>query len=69
MLRFAAMVKHIATPRRRLLVALIAALAASGCGVKGPLVPAPKPAAETPPTTTPQTASPATDTAPVERKP
>jgi len=67
------MVKHIATPRRRLFVALLAtltaALAASGCGVKGPLVPAPKPTAEPPSTTTPQTPPPAADTAPAGRKP
>ena len=66
------MVKHIAALRRRRFVALFAltaALAASGCGVKGPLVPAPKPAAETPSTTTPETPPPATDTAPAERKP
>jgi predicted small lipoprotein YifL len=63
------MVKHIATPRRRFVVALIAALtaalASSGCGVKGPLVPAPKPAAPAPA----QTSPPTSDTAPAERKP
>jgi predicted small lipoprotein YifL len=56
------MVKHIATQRRRLFVALIAGLSvalASGCGVKGPLVPAPKATAPTPP--------PTTDAAPAER--
>jgi len=54
---------HIATPRRLLVVALIAALSAatSGCGVKGPLVPAAKAAAPPPPSTT--------DAAPPERKP
>jgi predicted small lipoprotein YifL len=43
---------HIAAPRLRARVALVAAfalaVAASGCGVKGPLVPAPKPEAQSP---------------------
>ncbi|MET0918639.1 MAG: hypothetical protein ABWY07_09510 [Burkholderiales bacterium] len=63
------MVKHIAMPRRPVVVALIAvlgaALAASGCGVKGPLVPAPRPAAATPPQASPS----ANDAPPAERKP
>jgi predicted small lipoprotein YifL len=55
------MVMQIAMPRRLLAAVLIAALTCAGCGIKGPLVPAPKPAAETPP--------PAKDAAPAERKP
>ena len=51
------MVMHIAT-RRRVAVAVFAAALAAGCGVKGPLVPAPKAVAPgassdgTPPSTT-----------------
>jgi len=57
------MVKQIAMPRRLVAVALVAALATAGCGVKGPLVPAPKPAADAPPPA-------AKDAAPApERKP
>ncbi|MET0441140.1 MAG: lipoprotein [Casimicrobiaceae bacterium] len=63
------MVKHIATPRRHIVVALIAALSAAlataGCGVKGPLVPAPRPAAATPPQTPPTIS----EEPPAERKP
>jgi len=57
------MVKQNAMSRRLAAAALVAALATAGCGVKGPLVPAPKPAAETPPPA-------AKDAAPApERKP
>lgn len=82
------MVKQIATQRRSSAVALIVALSmaiatTTGCGVKGPLVPAPKPAASAPaassapsaipPATTPvapgaSTAPPA-DSTDVPRKP
>jgi predicted small lipoprotein YifL len=59
------MVKQIATPRRRvhhaLIAALVVSIASAGCGVKGPLVPAPKAAVPTPPS--------ATDAAPAERRP
>ncbi len=54
------MVKQFVMPRRLAAAVLIAALAASGCGIKGPLVPAPKPTAETPA---------AKDAAPAEKKP
>ena len=53
------MVKQIVMPRRLAAAVLIAALA-SGCGIKGPLVPAPTPTAETPA---------AKDAAPAEKKP
>jgi|KBSMisStaDraftv2_1062788.scaffolds.fasta_scaffold487002_2 predicted small lipoprotein YifL len=54
------MVKQFVMPRRLAAAALIAALAASGCGIKGPLVPPPKATAETPA---------AKDAAPAEKKP
>ena len=81
------MVKQIATQRRSsaiaLIVALSMAIAITGCGVKGPLVPAPKPAASapaapsastaTPPATTPvapgATTAPPADSTDVPRKP
>ena len=55
------MVMHIAT-RRRVAVAVLAAALAAGCGVKGPLVPAPKAGA---PGASPDS-TPATTTAPPE---
>ena len=54
------MVKQFVMPRRLAAAVLIAALAASGCGIKGPLVPPPKATAETPATK---------DAAPAEKKP
>ena len=60
------MLMHIASSRRAVAAAVALALCVSACGVKGPLVPAPKSAPEA-------AASPgapaAKDTAPQERKP
>ena len=47
------MLKEIATPRRHVVAALIAAVAVAACGVKGPLVPAPKSSPASPPPVTP----------------
>ena len=56
------MVKQFSSARRALAATLAAMLLAAGCGVKGPLTPAPKPA--------PEATSPAVKDAPSpERKP
>jgi len=47
------MLMEIATPRRHVVAALIAAVAVAACGVKGPLVPAPKKSPSSPPPTMP----------------
>ncbi len=54
----------------RLLAAIVASIAATGCGIKGPLVlpPAKPPAATTNPATTPPSAT-TPETAAPERKP
>jgi predicted small lipoprotein YifL len=62
------MVMHIAAPRRRRFAGSIAAMAAAiaiyGCGVKGPLVPAPKPEAQAPAAVPAPTPPPNADSAP-----
>jgi predicted small lipoprotein YifL len=57
---------HIATSRRVLAAAVAVALCVSACGVKGPLVPAPK---STPEAAATPGAPGAKDTATQERKP
>jgi predicted small lipoprotein YifL len=69
MLGLFSMVKQFSSSRRVLVATLAATLLAAGCGVKGPLTPAPKPASEaTPPAS--QATPPAAKEAPsTERKP
>jgi predicted small lipoprotein YifL len=67
LLRFQPMVKQIrrAVPVRASALAIVVALGVGGCGVKGPLVPAPK----TPPAAPDSAAPAAQDASKAERKP